>query len=97
SLPEVSADTALAPPDADRGRAIFARACAVCHGASGVGAATGPALKGISVRYSKNSLLDQIRDPKALPGSAQPTMPKLFPAAISAQDVADVAAYLGTL
>ncbi|HEV7715506.1 MAG TPA: PQQ-binding-like beta-propeller repeat protein, partial [Steroidobacteraceae bacterium] len=77
SLPEVSADTALAPPDADRGRAIFARACAVCHGASGVGAATGPALKGISVRYSSNSLLDQIRDPKALPGSAQPTMPKL--------------------
>ncbi|MEP7244286.1 MAG: hypothetical protein ABI885_11420 [Gammaproteobacteria bacterium] len=39
----------------------------------------------------------QIRDPKALPGAARPTMPKLFPAAISAQDVVDVAAWLGTL
>jgi alcohol dehydrogenase (cytochrome c) len=96
SLPEATAQAAVASPDSERGRAVFTRACASCHGAAGEGG-TAPALKGIGVRYSNNALLGQIRDPKALPGSARPTMPRLYPSALAAQDVLDVAAWLGTL
>jgi len=42
-------------------------------------------------------LIDQIRDPKALPGAARPTMPKLYPSVLSPQELFDVAAYVGTL
>ena len=71
---------------ADHGKAVFAQYCSACHGAAGEGS-VGPSLKGESAKKSLTEAVAFIKDPK-LP------MPKLFPAPLSEQDVADVAAFV---
>ncbi|MCA9260575.1 MAG: c-type cytochrome, partial [Planctomycetales bacterium] len=50
------------PGDADRGRALFTKNCAVCHTHSGVGATIGPDLTGMFV-HPKKDILTNIIDP----------------------------------
>ena len=49
-------------PDADRGRAIFTKNCAVCHRLSGEGAKIGPELDGVGIR-GIDRLLEDVLDP----------------------------------
>ena len=91
-LPETAAakqDPAVLAPHAQSGGAVFHAGCAACHGAGGQGGA-GAKLAGISSRYTQAQTVSLIVDPR-------PGMPKLYPGALSAQDVADVAAYVRSL
>jgi alcohol dehydrogenase (cytochrome c) len=87
SVPE----DAVAPGGApgDHGKAVFAQYCSACHGAAGEGS-VGPSLKGESAKKNLSEAVAFIKDPKA-------PMPKLFPAPLSEQDVADVAAFVENL
>jgi alcohol dehydrogenase (cytochrome c) len=88
-LPESAAaelDPATLAPRAASGAAIFHASCASCHGAGGQGG-EGAKLAGISSRSTQAEIVHLIVDPRA-------GMPKLYPGALSAQDVADVAAYV---
>ncbi|MEO6835257.1 MAG: cytochrome c [Candidatus Tumulicola sp.] len=85
----VSATSATGAPNAVRGSTVFAKNCAVCHGSAGAGG-EGPSLRNERARKPLAAAEAWIRDPA-------PPMPKLFPGALSAQDVADVAAYVETL
>lgn len=78
-----------ATPNVAHGSALFAQDCAACHGAAG-GGGVGPALKNERVRKSLAEAEQWIENPAA-------PMPKLYPSTLSAQDVADVAAYVETL
>jgi mono/diheme cytochrome c family protein len=84
-----TADFATLVPDAGHGRSIYASRCAVCHGAMGQGG-EGPPLRQVATKYTQTTAAAFIAHPK-------PPMPRLFPSALSAQDVADVAAYVRTL
>ena len=88
--PETSAspvsDAALKPGDAVRGKALFQQSCITCHGADGT-LIPAHSLKGIKNRMDAAQLVAWIKDPKA-------PMPKLYPTPYSAQDVADIAAYI---
>ena len=77
-------------PSAARGRGIYADDCSQCHGADGSGNQIGPSLRRERTRRSSAQILSAILDPS-------PPMPKLSPAELSAQDVADVAAFVETL
>jgi alcohol dehydrogenase (cytochrome c) len=93
-LPEVGAEpqgnlSALTPNPA-HGQSVYQATCALCHGPAGQGLEGGPSLKGLSAKYTHEQALTFIASPK-------PPMPKLYPNTISAQDVADVAAYVRTL
>lgn len=77
-------------PTATRGAALFAKNCAACHGDRGAGGVVGPPL----VRERKKKTLAAIVEAIKAP---DPPMPKLYPAELSRQDVADIAAYLETL
>ena len=87
SVPEDAAASGGAP--GDHGKAIFAQYCSACHGASGEGS-VGPPLKGESARKNLAEAVAFIKDPKT-------PMPKLFPAPLSEQDVAAVAAFVESL
>jgi alcohol dehydrogenase (cytochrome c) len=76
--------------DAATGARSYGPVCASCHGAKGEGA-VGPALGGIATRMSHKQIVAAIKTP------ASARMPTLFPGAISAQDVENIAAYIGTL
>lgn len=76
--------------DVASGARSYGSVCASCHGAKGEGA-VGPALAGIRARLSHDQLVALIKTP------ASNKMPTLFPGAVSAQDVEDIAAYIGTL
>lgn len=76
--------------DAAAGARSYGPVCASCHGARGEGA-VGPALAGITARMSHEQIVAAIKTP------ASAKMPTLYPGAISAQDVENIAAYLGTL
>ena len=78
--------TAVAPPDAGRGKDLFGKNCAACHGSSGEGAA-GPALKGVRTRLDFAATVNWIENPSA-------KMPRLYPSTLDAQAVVDVAAYV---
>jgi len=71
------------------GKAVFAQYCSACHGKEGEGG-VGPALKGEAAKKSAEQVAAFIKNPKA-------PMPKLYPAALSDQDVAEVAAFVETL
>lgn len=84
------AATAVAgAPDAARGRRHYDRVCAACHGARGEGA-VGPALQGLASRMDVGMTVNWIKNPSA-------KMPRLHPAPLDDQAVADVAAYAQTL
>jgi len=71
------------------GADLFAKNCAVCHGAAGAGG-EGPSLKNERARKSLIQAEAWIENPV-------PPMPKLYPGTLSAQDVGDVAAYVEAL
>jgi len=87
-LAQAQATDVPASPVAD-GRRIYARACEVCHGPAGVGA-LGPSLKRIGQRLSATQLEAQIKEPKG-------SMPRLYPTAVSADDVDRLVIYLQQL
>lgn len=51
--------------DVDAGRAVFQRACAVCHTAQGVGTDFGPGLSDIGTKLSRGALYTAILEPSA--------------------------------
>ncbi len=77
--------------DASRGAHIFAAQCAACHGADGSGGPIGPSLRQEHEKRDLAAVVEIVKNPPSA------TMPKLFPAQLSAQDVADVSAYVETL
>ena len=86
------AQEALAPSaggPADRGKAVFAQYCTACHGQAAEGG-IGPALKGEAARKNSEQVAAFIKNPKA-------PMPKLYPAPLSDQDVAALAAFIESL
>jgi len=74
---------------------VFVRSCAACHGFGGVGG-TGPALKGVSKRFSAAELAEQIRAPRKTAAGAA-TMPPFDAQVLPDASVQDVVAFLGTL
>jgi cytochrome c len=86
-------DAAVAPAAAaaSRGARIFAAQCAACHGAGGSGGPIGPSLRDVRKKHDLAAVVEIVKNPSTA------TMPKLFPAQLSAQDVADVSAYVETL
>ncbi|MBI3248007.1 MAG: PQQ-binding-like beta-propeller repeat protein [Deltaproteobacteria bacterium] len=77
---------AASTPDAGRGKELFGKNCAACHGRSGEGG-TGPALTGIRSRLDFAATVNWIENPSA-------KMPRLYPSTFDAQAVVDVAAYV---
>ena len=73
-------------PDGQRGKVLFGKNCAACHGGSGEGA-VGPALTGLRARLDFAATVNWIKNPSA-------KMPRLFPSTLDAQAVADIAAYV---
>jgi PQQ-dependent dehydrogenase (methanol/ethanol family) len=92
-LPETGAaaqaDVTTLSPDPAHGRSVYASRCSACHGATGQGG-EGPPLRQVAAKYTQAQAAQFIAHPK-------PPMPRLFPSALTAQDVADVAAYVRTL
>ncbi|MDE2483006.1 MAG: cytochrome c [bacterium] len=75
---------------AGRGATLYAQQCAACHGARGGGGQLGPTLQGEHTRKALGAVVAILENP-------DPPMPKLFPGVLSAQDVADLAAYVERL
>jgi ubiquinol-cytochrome c reductase cytochrome c subunit len=82
---QVSRTTAAAISD-KHGQAVFTAHCAACHGAQGEGA-IGPPPVGIGNGRGGDAIATFVRNPTG-------TMPKLFPAPLSEQDVLDVSKYV---
>lgn len=87
SATTMSKASGTAQGDAAHGKTVFAANCARCHGATGTEGGAGPTLKNEKSRKNYAQTVAWIRDP-------QPPMPKLYPDTLSANDVADVAAYV---
>lgn len=85
AAPTVATAT-LTSPDASRGKELFGKNCAACHGNRGEGG-SGPVLRGLRNRLDFNATVNWIENPSA-------KMPRLFPSTLDAQAVADVAAYV---
>ncbi len=81
-----SATAALASPDVGRGKELFGKNCAACHGNHGEGG-SGPALTGVHARLDFAATENWIKNPSA-------KMPRLYPSTLDAQAVTDVAAYV---
>ena len=77
---------AAGAPDASRGKELYNKNCAACHGSQGEGAA-GPTLKAIRSRLDFKATVNWIENPSA-------KMPRLYPSTLDAQAVVDVAAYV---
>ena len=82
----ISATAAIAPPDVGRGKELFGKNCAACHGNHGEGG-SGPALTGVRTRLDFAATVNWIENPSA-------KMPRLYPSTLDAQAVVDVAAYV---
>ena len=76
--------------NAANGKKLYAANCASCHGATGTEGGVGPSLKGEKSKKDQAAAVAWIKNPVA-------PMPKLYPAPLSAKDVADVAAYVESL
>jgi len=74
---------------ASRGSSLYAKNCAACHGTIAPGP-IGPVLHNEHLRRDASFVVAIIKHP-------DPPMPKLFPGTLSAQDVADIAAYVENL
>jgi PQQ-dependent dehydrogenase (methanol/ethanol family) len=85
----VAEDKPLPGAPGEHGKTVFAQYCSACHGATGEGG-LGPSLKAESAKKSLNEVTAFIKSPKE-------PMPKLYPAPLSDQDVADVAEFVETL
>ncbi len=72
--------------DVSNGKKIYAKNCAACHGAHGEGA-VGPRLQDLNARRDFTAIVTWIVEPSA-------KMPRLYPSALDAQSVADVAAFV---
>lgn len=84
-----NAQTKNATANAAHGKEIFAQNCSSCHGAKGQGG-MGPSLVNEASRKNTQQAITWIENPS-------PPMPTLYPSALSAQDVRDVAAYVESL
>ena len=84
---ETQRSSAAAP--GERGKAVFAQYCSACHGSGGEGG-VGPALKNEAAKKNTGQVADFIKNPLS-------PMPKLYPAPLSDQDIADVTAFVDTL
>jgi cytochrome c553 len=69
------------------GKQLYAANCASCHGATGEGG-VGPSLHGIATKKSPDATVAFIESPSG------GIMPKLYPSALSAAQVQEVAAYI---
>ena len=76
-------------PSVGGGKGVYLASCSACHGAAGQGG-EGVKLAGLYTAISQAEMVEKIINPPE-------NMPKFFPGAISAQDVADVAAYIRRL
>lgn len=76
----------LGQPDPEHGHMIYAKSCASCHGPDG-DMISNHKLTSLRARRDYASTIAFIKDPKS-------PMPKMFPELLSAQDVADLGAYL---
>ena len=86
-------DDSVATPlgaSASHGAALFVKNCAACHGARGAGGPVGPSLVRERKKKDRGAVIAAIERP-------DPPMPKLFPGELSAQDVADLTAYVESL
>jgi PQQ-dependent dehydrogenase (methanol/ethanol family) len=84
------ADLSTLTPDPAHGGRVYRTVCTTCHGTYGQGQAGVPNLQGLGNRYTQDQAVAFIQNPKK-------PMPKLYPDALTAQDVVDVAAYVRTL
>lgn len=73
-------------PDQKKGKALYAKVCAVCHGPAGFGG-VGPKLRSLASRMSVEQTMEQIRNPRGV-------MPKMYPNSLSDQDVIDLSAFV---
>lgn len=73
-----------------RGQDVYSESCARCHGVSGTEGGAGPSLSNEKGKKDLGATIAFIKNPAA-------PMPKLYPAPLSDQDVADVAAYVQSL
>jgi ubiquinol-cytochrome c reductase cytochrome c subunit len=89
-LAAVDAGGARVPANVAHGQDVFSENCSRCHGASGTEGASGPSLANEKARKDLAATVAFIKNPLA-------PMPKLYPAPLSDQDVADVAAYIASL
>ncbi len=72
-------------PDVAAGKSSYVAVCAACHGAKGEGG-IGPTLMGLKTRMDRETIIAWIKNPSA-------KMPKLYPAPLDDQAVANIAAY----
>ena len=93
------ADNAPAPSEsagvANAGKEFFAGNCAACHGAQGQGA-VGPSLQP-TVEWDDTQFTAALREGKAPDRELNTIIPRFTEAQLSAQQVADVHAYIKTL
>jgi alcohol dehydrogenase (cytochrome c) len=68
------------------GQKVYSRACVTCHGVKGEGS-VGPKLAGIAERLSVDQIVAQIKKPKG-------SMPTLYPAMITSDEMDAVAKYV---
>ena len=85
---EVYADTA---GDAEAGKALASKQCAMCHGPDGGGGASAPALKGLAGDH----LVTQLQAFKS--GTRKNMMMEMIAKKLSDKDIADLAAYFSKL
>jgi alcohol dehydrogenase (cytochrome c) len=77
---------AAGTPNATRGKELYSKNCAACHGSQGEGG-SGPKLKALSSRLDFKATVNWIENPSE-------KMPRLYPSTLDAQAVVDVAAYV---
>ncbi|MDH2909160.1 MAG: cytochrome c [Candidatus Eremiobacteraeota bacterium] len=73
--------------DGSRGRSVYLRRCAACHGADARGTRLGPALRALKSSWNVKRIFGAIEEPEA-------PMPKLYPSQLTRRELADVAAYI---
>ncbi|MGE0822597.1 MAG: PQQ-binding-like beta-propeller repeat protein [Candidatus Binatia bacterium] len=86
TVPTAVAAVATTSPDADRGKELYGKNCAACHGNRGEGG-SGPSLKDLKSKLDVAATINWIENPSA-------KMPRLYPSPLDAQAVVDVAAYV---
>jgi mono/diheme cytochrome c family protein len=83
-------DTAPVVGNVQRGKVLFEKSCANCHGATGVEGDIGPSLRGESRRKDLDATIVWIHHPR-------PPMPTLYPSPLTADQVVDIATYVQSL